>query len=80
MKRKSQSIRVVPASQAKNNFGELLKRVYENDEPQIIERAGMRVAAIISLSDFKKFYPQLANSVPRLEEAIKRLQTAKQKK
>lgn len=76
MKRNSQSVRIVPASQAKNNFGEMIKRVYENDEPQIIERAGMPVAAIISISDFQQFYPQHAKSQPSLKEHAKRLEAA----
>lgn len=76
MKRNNQSVRIVPASQAKNNFGEMLKRVYENDEPQIIERAGMPVAAIISISDFQQFYPQHVKSQPSLNEHAKRLQAA----
>ncbi len=78
MKHDNQSVHIVPASQAKINFGELLKRVYENDEPQIIERAGMPVAAVISISDFQKFYPQLVQNVPNLEEAARRLQASKE--
>ncbi len=77
MKRNNHSVRIVPASQAKNNFGELLKRVYENDEPQIIERAGMPVAAIISISDFQQFYPQHVKGQPSLDAHAKRLDAAK---
>ncbi len=78
MKRNAQSIRIVPASQAKNNFGELLKRVYENDEPQIIERAGMPVAAIISISDFQQMYPQQGKAGAQLANSAKRQQAAKE--
>lgn len=78
MKRNSRSIRIVPASQAKNNFGEMLKRVYENDEPQIIERAGMPVAAIISISDFQQYYPQPKNADRRLQDSARRQQAAKE--
>ena len=50
------SIRVVPASQAKNNFGAVIKRVYENEETQIIEKGGLPVAAIVSMSDLERLY------------------------
>ena len=41
LKRKSM-IRVVPAARAKNNYGDLLRRVSEQNETQIVERAGIR--------------------------------------
>lgn len=68
MKEKSSPVRVVPASQAKNNFGEMLRRVYEQAEPQIIERAGMPVAVLISLEDFQRLYP--ATLPPRSKLAV----------
>ena len=58
MKRKTLSVRVVPASRAKNNFGEVIRRVYENEETQVIERDGLPVAAIISMSDLERLYPE----------------------
>ena len=44
------SFRVVAASRAKNNFGEMIKRVYQDEETQVIERGGLPVAAIVSIS------------------------------
>lgn len=69
---KSPAIRIVPASQAKNNFGEMLKRVYQGDEPQIIERAGMPVAALISLQNVQRLYPSPKQKRPKLTASIKR--------
>ena len=76
MARKQMTIGIVQASRAKNNFGEVIKRVYEHDEPQIIERAGMPVAAIISISDFQRLYPEQVKKQPRLSNGAKRLQAA----
>lgn len=78
MARKKPAARVVQATRAKNNFGAVLKRVYELDEPQIIERAGLPVAAIISISDFQRLYPQHAKNQPRLGNGAKRQQAAKE--
>lgn len=78
MARKQMTIGIVQASRAKNNFGEVIKRVYEHDEPQIIERAGMPVAAIISISDFQRLYPEQVKKEPRLNNGAKRLQAAKE--
>ncbi|MDL1897346.1 type II toxin-antitoxin system Phd/YefM family antitoxin [Anaerolineae bacterium CFX7] len=78
MSRKQPKIGIVQATRAKNNFGEVIKRVYENDEPQIIERAGMPVVAIVSISDFQRLYPQHARTQPRLNRNAKRLQAAKE--
>jgi prevent-host-death family protein len=45
-------IRVIPAAQAKNTFGDVLRRVSEQNETQIVARAGLPVAAIVSIEDF----------------------------
>ena len=65
-------LRVIPATQAKNNFGELIKRVYEEDECQIIERAGIPIAAIISMSDLERLYPEKLKELPKLAMSAKR--------
>jgi prevent-host-death family protein len=65
-------LRIVPAAKVKNNFGEVIKRVYENDEVQIIERAGLPVAGIVSMSDIERLYPEKVKQMPRLERSAKR--------
>ncbi len=67
-------IRVVPASQAKNNFGEVIRRVYEKDELQVIERDGLPVAAIVSIEDLERLYPEKVKGLPRVAASSKRLQ------
>ncbi len=65
-------LRVVPATQAKNNFGEIIKRVYEKEETQIIERAGLPVAAIVPMSDLERLYPEKVKSLPQVAVSAKR--------
>ncbi len=69
-------LRIVPASQAKNNFGEIIKRVYEKGETQIIERAGLPVAAIVPMDDLERLYPQRVKEAPRVAMGAKRHQAA----
>jgi prevent-host-death family protein len=69
-------MRLIPASKAKNNFGEVIKRVYENEECQIIERGGIPVAAIVSMSDLERLYPEKVKELPRVEKGIKRQKAA----
>ena len=66
------SVRVVAASRAKNNFGEVIKRVYEHEETQIIERSGLPVAAIVSMSDLERLYPEDMKDLPRAATSAKR--------
>ncbi len=73
MKQKRHSmIRLVPASQAKNQFGEVIRRVYEDEETQIIERSGMPVAAIISMNDLERFMPEKIKEMPEVAMSAKR--------
>jgi len=65
-------LRIVPATQAKNNFGAILKRVYEGDECQIIERSGIPIAAIVSMSDLERLYPEKLKALPKLAVSAKR--------
>lgn len=64
-------VRVVGAREAKNNFGEVLRRVYEDDETQIIARSGMPVAAIISISELERVYPEKMRAVPKAKTSVK---------
>jgi prevent-host-death family protein len=68
------AVRVVSASRAKNNFGEVIRRVYENEETQIIERGGLPVAAIVSMSDLERLYPESMQKLPRAASSAKRQQ------
>jgi prevent-host-death family protein len=70
-------IRVIPAARAKNNFGEVLRRVSEQNETQIVERAGLPVAAIVSIEDLERLYPERVKALPRLEVNLKRKRAVK---
>src|SRR6185436_10366941 len=71
-------LRVVPASQAKNQFGEMIRRVYENDEIQIVERAGLPVVGIVGMSDLERLYPEKVKELPQAAASAKRERAAKQ--
>lgn len=45
----------IPATKAKNNFGELIKRIHTTGERVIVEKSGIPVVAIIPFSDLKSF-------------------------
>lgn len=70
-------IRIIPAAQAKNKFGEVLRRVSEQNETQIVERAGLPVAAIVSIEDLERLYPEKVKVLPRLEINLKRKRAVK---
>lgn len=42
----------IPATKAKNNFGELIKRVYTSGEPVVVEKGGIPVVVILPHSQF----------------------------
>ena len=65
-------LRIIPATQAKNTFGEVIKRVYEENECQIIERSGIPIAAIVSMSDLERLYPEKLKELPKVAMSAKR--------
>jgi prevent-host-death family protein len=77
LKHRHMTIRVVPATHAKNNFGEVIKRVYERDEVQIIERDGLPVAGIVSMSDIERLYPEKIPDLPKVGTSAKRQRAAR---
>jgi len=48
------TIRVVTATQAKNNFGAIIKSAYASDEHLIVEKSGIPVVAIIPMADYQQ--------------------------
>ena len=78
MQRKKVMLRVVPASQAKNNFGEMIRRVYEHDEIQVVQRDGLPVVGIVSMSDLERLYPEKVKELPQVAASVKRQRAAKQ--
>jgi len=77
VKKKKAMITVVPAKQAKQNFGAVMRRVYQDDEPQVIERLGMPVVAWVSMKDFERLYPERVEQLSGGKSAIERQAAAK---
>ena len=48
-------IRVIPATEAKNRFGEMIKSAYLRDEHLIVKRDGVPVVAIVPIADYERF-------------------------
>jgi prevent-host-death family protein len=67
-------LRTIPTSQAKYHFGQVLRRVYETGEVQIIERAGLPGVGIVPLSDIARLYPEKAKALPQVARRAKRQQ------
>jgi len=51
---KSPNVRTVSATEAKNKFGEIIKRAYAADEHLIVEKSGIPVVAIIPMADYRQ--------------------------
>jgi prevent-host-death family protein len=48
------NVRTVSATEAKNKFGEIIKRAYAGDEHLIVEKSGIPVVAIIPMADYRQ--------------------------
>jgi prevent-host-death family protein len=45
----------IGATEARNNFGDLLKRVYGGKEHLIVEKGGIPVAALVGIREYEEF-------------------------
>jgi prevent-host-death family protein len=45
----------IGATEARNNFSELLKRVHKGREHLVVEKGGIPVAAVISMHEYEAF-------------------------
>ena len=48
-------IRIVSATEAKNNFGAIIKSAYASDEHLIVEKSGIPVVVIIPMADYQQW-------------------------
>ena len=48
-------IRTINATEAKNRFGDVIRRAYRGQEHLIVERDGIPVVAIVPISDYEQF-------------------------
>ncbi len=75
---KKPSIKVMPATQARIHFGQVLKRVYSGREHVIVEKDGLEVAAILSRADYDQYRRLLAlQQLEALNRAASREMQAK---
>ena len=51
---KKLEVYIAPATEAKNRFGEIIKRAYSNGEHIIVERGGIPVVAIVPIQDYER--------------------------
>jgi prevent-host-death family protein len=54
MQKKKSIVKVISATEAKNRFGEIIKRAYLGEEHLIIKRGGIPVVVIVPMSDYEK--------------------------
>ena len=47
-------IATINATEAKNRFGDMIRRAYQGKEHLIVERAGIPVVAIVPISDYQQ--------------------------
>lgn len=50
----------IAATEVRNRLGELLNRVYRQEEQLVVEKLGIPVAAIISMQDYEQYQRLLA--------------------
>ncbi len=50
--------RIVSATEARVRFGEMMRRVVEDDEAIIVERDGKRQIALISIDEYEEYKAQ----------------------
>lgn len=63
-------VRIVTATEAKSNFGEIIKRAYASDEHLIVERGGIPVVAIIPISVYQKNVGTPADATPEVAQRV----------
>ena len=51
-------IKTISATEAKNRFGDVIRRVCRGQEHLIVERGGIPVVAIVPISDYEQFLTQ----------------------
>jgi len=69
-------IAVVEATEAKNRFGAVIKRAYEQEEHLIIRRAGLPVVAIIPVQDYEQLIRAAAQGEPMSPEVAAGMRAA----
>ena len=62
----------ITATEAKNRFGEVIRRVYKNGETLIVERGGLPVMAIVPMQEYQasreQYFIGLSRQLGRVAE------------
>ncbi len=66
--------KTVSATEARIHFGELMRRVVEENEGIIVERAGKPMVAIVSISDYEALETLKKEQQAQWQQAIDRLE------
>lgn len=54
-------IATISATEAKNRFGDVIRRAYRSQEHLVVERGGIPVVAIVPISDYEQFLTQVGS-------------------
>lgn len=54
-------IATISATEAKNRFGDVIRRAYRSQEHLVVERGGIPVVAIVPISDYERFLTQVSD-------------------
>ena len=55
-------IATISATEAKNRFGDVIRRAYRSQEHLVVERGGIPVVAIVPISDYEQFLTQSSSN------------------
>ncbi len=68
--------KTIPATTAHRNFAELIKRTYSGKEHFIVERGGLPVVAIISMTEYESLMKEREHREQDKQRRLKRFQEA----
>ena len=63
------AVRTIPMTKARNNLGDLVKRVHDNKEYLILEKDGVPVVGIMDIDEFEDY---LELNDPKVQRAIRK--------
>ncbi len=69
------AVRTIPMTKARNNLGDLVKRVHDNKEYLILEKDGVPVVAIMDIDEFEDYLelndPKARREIEKSNEDIR---------
>jgi prevent-host-death family protein len=77
VKHKNMTLRIIPFTEAKAHLSQIVRKVYEEEQIQVLKKSGIPVAAIISMNDLERLYPEKVDKLPELGASAKRERAAR---